>query len=160
MKKYYVTHFLISLLIFAVWFTPLCFAVDYVEATSVLNQAEFDLESAFDAVSVASNVGTDVTSLIEKLETGVSLLSEAQLAFRFGDYNEASLLALECSTILESLIIDADRLKVDAEKTRNYELFLTVIGSTIGLIFLVILAILFWKIIDKRYTAKVMDKET
>ena len=148
----------IFVIIFMVSWVPLCYSVNLAEATNELNQAEFNLNSAFAAVTKADNAGADVSRLLDTFYVGSNFLLEANLAFRAGDYDVASIFARECNTVVEGLVIDADKLTIDTERMRNNILLLTFVGSSIGLLLLVILGILFWKILKNRRYKQVLYK--
>ncbi|MCW3997873.1 MAG: hypothetical protein NWF10_04815 [Candidatus Bathyarchaeota archaeon] len=144
-------------LIFAVGYVPVCFAVDVVEATSAINQAELSLNSAFVAVAEADDAGADVVRLLDKLDVAGDFLSGAHLAFRAGDHESASLLAVECSNSVEGLATDAGWLKADAERTKTNNLLLTAVGSGVGLVLLLVLGIVGWRVFKKRYSERVLE---
>ena len=157
MKKCQVIIVCIVALILAVEYTPPCFAVDAVEATSAINQAELSLNSAFVAVAKADDAGADVAKLLDKLDAAGDFLSEAHIEFRAGDYEDASLLAVECSSTVEGLATEADLLRAGAERTKTDNLLLTVVGSGAGLVLLLVLGIEGWRVLKKRYFKRSLE---
>jgi hypothetical protein len=145
---------LIVLMLLAAWFVPACFAVDAVEANAAIGQAERDLGSAYVAVAEAEGAGADVSVLLNKLEGAGDFLSEAYSAFRVGDYENASVLAMECSNAVEGVAGDAARLKTDAESDR---LLLSSVGSSVGLVLLLVFGFLGWKLLKRRYFKRTLD---
>ena len=149
--------FCIFLLTFIVVYIPFCFSIEMDEANIIVNQAELKMKLAFAEVSKADDVGADTSGLIVQLEAGSLFLSEAKLALRADDYDAANSFALECINAAENLIIDADRLIVIAERIQHDILLFTVIGSSIGLVLLIVFGLIFWRVLKKRYFRKVLD---
>lgn len=150
----------IILLIVIIGYTSICFAVDVEVANINLNQTEFSLNSAFVAVSIADDAGADVTKLLDELDLAGVFLVDAHLAFKVGDYNASNLLALECSTIVENIVIEASRLKLDAERIQNDILLLMFVGSGVSLALLVLLGIICWRVLKNRYFKQVLNKRS
>jgi hypothetical protein len=147
---------LIVAMLLAVWLVPACFAVDAVEASGAISQAERDLGSAYAAVAEAEGAGADVSVLLNKLGSAGDFLSEAYAAFRTGDYANASALAMECSSAIEGVAGDAARLKSDAEAARSNGLLFAVVESGVGLVLLVVFGFLGWKLLKRRYFKQVL----
>jgi hypothetical protein len=148
---------LIVAVLLAVWLVPACFAVDAVEASGAISQAERDLGSAYAVVAEAEGAGADVSVLLNKLGSAGDFLSEAYAAFRTGDYADASALAMECSHAIEGVADDAARLKTDAEAARSNRLLFAVVESSVGLVLLVVFGFLGWKLLKQRYFRRALD---
>jgi hypothetical protein len=148
---------LIVLMLLAVWFVPCCFAVDDVEASGAIGQAESDLGSAYVVVVEAEGAGADVSLLLSKLSSAGDFLSEAYSAFRVGDYGSASALAMQCSSAVEGVAGDAASLKTDAESARSDRLVLTVVLSSVGLVLLIGFGFLGWVSLKRRYFKQTLD---
>ena len=148
---------LIASMLLAVCLVPACFAVDIVEASSAISQAERDLGSAYVAVAEAEGVGADVSVLLNKLGSAGDFLSKAYVALRAGDYGNASMLAMECSHAVDGVAGDAARLKADADRARNDRLPLTVTESGVGLVLLLVLGFLGWKLLKRWYFRRALD---
>lgn len=158
MERSRIIAFYIFVLIFAVNYVSTCFANDTIETTSIINQAEFGLNSAFMIVAEAQNAGADTAELIAKLNLASDFLSKAYLAKRVNDYENASSYAMECIETVEGVNIEADKLKSDAQINQNNIVFLNLLGSFVGLIFLVILGVLCWKGVKKWYFRSILNK--
>lgn len=148
---------LIVAMLLAVWLVPACIAVDAVEASGAISQAERDLGSAYAVVAEAERSGADVSALLNKLGSAGDFLSEAYAAFRTGDYANARALAMECSSAIEGVAGDAARLKADAERARSDRLLLTSVGSGVGLVLLLVLGFSGWRFLKRRYHKRVLD---
>lgn len=144
------------MLILAFWYVPACFAVDVVEATRAINQAELDLNSAIDCVADAADAGAKVTILLEKLDLAGDLLTKAHLAFRANEYEYSNLLAIECINALDIINSNADILQAEAENAKSDILLLTTLGSGIGLVLLLVLSIIIWRVIRKLYSKQIL----
>ena len=148
---------LIVLVLLAGLFVPGCFAVDAVEASGAISEAEHDLSSAYVVVAEAQDAGADVSALLNKLGSAGTFLSEAYVTFRVGGYENASVLAKDCSNAVEGVAGDAARLKTDAERARSDSLFLAVAESGVGLILLLIFGFLGWKLLKRWYFKRALD---
>jgi hypothetical protein len=138
-------------------FTPSCFAVSFDEASEAINQADRDLRSAFSAVAGAEVAGADVSVLLGELESAGDFLSEAFVAFRTGDYENASLFAMECRNIVEGISEDGLRLKANAESAQRNKFFLTAAGSGVGLVLLLVFGYLGWRFLKRWYFRRLLS---
>jgi len=146
----------VSVLI-AVWLVPACFAIDAVEASGAISQAERDLGSAYAVVAEAEGAGADVSVLLNKLGSAGDFLSEAYVALRAGEYGNASSLAAECSHSVAGIAGDAARLKADAERARSDRLLFTAGGSGVGLVLLLVFGFFGWRFLKRWYSRRVLD---
>ena len=144
-------------MLLAVWLVPACFAVDAVEASGAIGQAERDLGSAYAVVAEAEGAGADVSVLLNKLGSAGDFLSEAYVAFRAGDYGNASLFAMECNHAVEGVAGDAARLKADAERAHSDRLLLTATASGVGLVLLLVFGFFGWRFLKRWYSRRVLD---
>jgi hypothetical protein len=108
-------------------------------------------------VAEAERSGADVSVLLNKLGSAGDSLSEAYAAFRTGDYADASALAVECSSAAKGVANDAARLKTDAEAARSNRLLFAVVGSSVGLVLLVVFGFWGWKLLKQRYFRRALD---
>ena len=130
---------------------PASSAINSDEAADAISHAEQDLGSAYSAVADAEKVGVDVSELQANLSVSGDFLSEAHMAFEIGDYENARLLAIESSSGLDGVALDATHLKGEAEDAHDRLVFLTVFGSSIGLVLLTIFGLLGWRFLKRRY---------
>lgn len=147
---------LVSLLLI-VCFAPFCLAVDTNEASNALNNAETDLDLAFIVLAEAEDAGANVATLLEKLNDAGGFLSEAYAAFRDGNYESAVSSAGMCSVTVDGVADDGALLKSSAERLSGDRLFLSAVGSGIGLILLFVLGFLGWKMLEKSFSKRVSD---
>lgn len=144
-------------ILLVVWFVPICFAVDDIEASSAIIEAERDLGSAYALVAEAEGSGANVSVLLRRLGSAGDFLSEAYFAFRAGDYGNASLLTIECKHVIEGVAGEATDLKAEAEKTYSNSVLLTASGSAVGLVLLLLLGFFGWKFLKRRYFRRVLN---
>jgi hypothetical protein len=148
---------LIVAVLFAVWLVPACFAVDAAEASGAIDQAERDLGSAYVAVAEAEGAGAGVSTLLSELGSAADFLSEAYVAFRAGDYENARVLAVDCGNAVKGIAGDATLLKTDAERADRENFFFSVAESTVGLILLLVFGVAGWEMLKRRYLRRVLD---
>jgi hypothetical protein len=148
---------LIVLMLLAVCFVPVCFAVDAAKASDAISQAERDLGSAYAAVAEAEGAGANVSALLDKLNAGGVFLSEAHSAFEIGDYGGAFSSAVACSGAVGGVVDDAARLKENAGIAHNAVLLLTAVVSGIGVGVLLVCAFIFWRFLKRWYFRRVLE---
>lgn len=143
--------------LFVVQFVPVCFAVGFDEAAEAMGRAERDLGSAFVAVAEAEGAGANVSVLLGKLDAAGVFLSEADAAFRVGDYESAFSSAAACSSAVEGVIGDAARLKVAAELNQKVAFVVTLVASGVGVAVISVCAFFGWIFLKRRYFRRVLD---
>jgi hypothetical protein len=144
-------------LILATAWLPSCSAVDAAEARNAISEAESNLNSAFAAVAKAEVAGADIEGLVIQLREAGDFLSNANVKFRDGNYEAASSLAAECSKAVEGVAPEAVRLTQEAEGAKNDISILTILGTSVGLALLLVLAIAGWSRLRKRYHERVFE---
>jgi hypothetical protein len=157
MRKSQVAPVCIVLLILASGCLRICFAVDLNEAAEEINRAEISLNSAFVAVVEAYGAGAEVEGLVKHLEVSGGFLSEANLAFRSGDYEAAILFAAECRNAVSGLVAEAEELEAVAERTKSDTVFLTMFLSGVGFVLLLVLGFVGWLVLKERYFESVLE---
>ena len=156
-KKSKVIAFCFVALAFVAGCIPACFGIDVVGASEAINQAEMKIALAFSAVADAYNAGADVKELLEKLVVAGDFLTEANMAFRSGDFETAYSLALNCRSNIENLDTEAEVLMANVYAEKNNLIIWTVTGSFVGLILLVVLGIIGWRFLKRHYYERVFD---
>ena len=156
-RKFAIGAFCLVLSLFMVQFVHFCSAISYTEASEALELAENDLNSAFVAVAEAESAGAVVSELLEKLNLAGVFLSESQSSFGAEDYDRAFSSATACIVAVEDLVGSSRYLKVQAETVYNDRLFLTAIGSSVGLALVLFLGFIFWRFIKRRYFKRTFE---
>jgi len=144
-------------MIIAAWLIPAGFAVNVEEANAVISQAETDIGSAYAVVADAETAGVDISALLNQLSSAGDSLSRAYVAFGTGEYANASALAIECSRALDGVTVTAASLKAEAEKAHSDRLLFSMVGSSVGLVLLLVFGFLGWKLLKKRYFKRILD---
>jgi hypothetical protein len=152
-----IAAFLLVLFAAASLLIPVCHALGAAEAEDAIGKAERDLGSAYVAVSEAEGAGGDISFLVAKLNGAGELLAEAHVAFRAGDYESAISLAVECSRALDGVVGDAARLKAEAEEAHGDMVFRAACLSGVGLGLFLVLVLVGWQLLKKRYARRVLD---
>jgi hypothetical protein len=125
-------------------------------ATSAISEAEEVVALAYEAVLEAEQAGAEISGLLASLNEAGELLAKAQVAFRLGDFDEAVLSASLCSEICEVLKGEADELRVEAYGVKVMNSWLTMTGSTIGVVAVVFGSFWGWRVFKRRYIQKVL----
>ena len=139
------------------WLSSICFAIDSVDTSGAIAQAEENLDLAYIKVAEADAAGADVSLLLLKLDTAGGFLSEANSAFRSGDYERAYSSAIDCKTATNGIVDDAARLKMEAEENFNERWFLTRVGSGIAICVILVFAFFGWRMLKNRYLKQVSN---
>ena len=137
--------------------TPVCFAVDVDQARSSVSRAEQALGSVYVQVADAAASGADVSDLLNKLDVAGSYLSDAFAALKREDYENALQKAASCENELTGLKEQAISLEAEAKDASDFGLAESVIGSVIGLILIIVLGFIGWRILKRTYLKPSLD---
>jgi hypothetical protein len=146
-------------LVMLVWLVPLCFAVDASEAGKAIGQANQDLNAAYVKVAEADNAGADVSALMNELNSAGTYLSKANAAFKAGDYESASVLATDCSNSVKGVESEAANLESYARGAHDSMILLAVFVSAVGVVFVIVLGLMGWRLLKRRYFREILDKQ-
>jgi len=124
-------------------------------ASSVINQAEDVVASAYEAVLEAERAGANVSGLLARLNQAGEFLAGAWVAFRLGDFEEAARSASLCSEISESVKNEAGEMRVEAYGLRVKGFWLTMTGSLVGVVAVVFGSFVGWRVFKRRYYMRV-----
>jgi hypothetical protein len=129
----------------------LAIAVTETEAGLIVDEAEENLALTFEVVKEAEANGADISGLSEILNDATQLLAQAQNSFRVGDFDKASNfanLAIEIGNQVKSTALTLEEVKSDLPAK---ELWNTIIGSFLAVIFVVIFVFLGWNFFKRYY---------
>jgi hypothetical protein len=126
------------------------------DVAAKISEAESAVGQAFVAVLDAERAGANVSGLVVKLHEAGVFLAGANVAFRAGDYVNASLLAKQCLDFVDGVAADADVLKGQAESESQNRLFLTAALSSVGLSVLFVAGLFVWRFLKGRYVRRVL----
>lgn len=120
-------------------------------ATTSIERAENALVSAYQAVSEAEQVGADVSVLLAELNLAGEFLAEARMAYRLGDFDNATSYAYLGRYIGEGVEVKAYELK-DSEWRENIQrMWWTIMGSVLGVIVIASGSFWVWRFLKRRY---------
>ena len=146
------------LLVMVIWFVPVCFAVDGSEVSKAIDQAERDLNTAFAEVAGAEVAGAGVSMLLSELNSAGIYLSRANAAFNAGDFENAVVLAGNCSDAVKGVANEASNLRSSAEEEHSNTMFWAVFVSVFGMVSVIVLGFLGWGFLKRRYSTEVLNK--
>jgi len=137
--------------------SPHVHAIDSDEALLKIDAAEDGLRQAFVSVSVASEGGADVASLVSRLNSAGVLLSEARASFSAMDYDNAIALSSQCLDSLSGIVGEAVDLKIQSDAELSSRLFWSITFASIGLSILFVASLFIWRFMRNRYFRGVLD---
>jgi hypothetical protein len=126
------------------------------EAASALTDAERSIGSAYRAVLEAEQAGANVSSLLDQLNEAGQNLSVAHIAYAQGDFQKASDFANSSRNIGEEVQNAAVNLKNSMLYESAQRMWLTIIGSTIGVIIVFLGSFWVWRVLKSRYYGRVL----
>lgn len=157
MKAYQALGICLVVLAIEVTFVPICYSANVVQSKNAIDEAELNLNLAFAAVEAADQAGADIEIFLAQLSVAGDFISKAYLAFRAEDFEVALSLALESNNAVEGIASEAELLIVKAERIKTDVSIITAFWSSIGLVLLVVLSILGWRILKSRFLEKVLE---
>ncbi|MCW3977751.1 MAG: hypothetical protein NWE77_07450 [Candidatus Bathyarchaeota archaeon] len=137
-------------------FVVTAFAADESSAASAVAMAEADMVSAYAAVLEAEQVGANVSLLLVRLNDAGESLARAEVAYRLGDFNASVDLADVCAGISEEVKSEAYEVRNSAGNANVQRMWYTMIGSTSGVILVILGSLWFWRIFKRRYFRRVL----
>jgi len=130
--------------------------IDSGQASSIIGEADNSVRATFAAVAEAEAAGANVSSLSARLDEAGKALSAANVAFRLGDYENASLFAEQCLSIMEGVGSEAKGLKASAEVARQNQLILSAAFSSVGLSVLFVAGLFGWRSLKARFVRRAL----
>ena len=124
--------------------------------TVSLAEAEESLASAYETALEAEPNGANISSLFGRLNLGAEYLSEAHVWYRLGDSENATHFAGLCTEIAGDVISDAVELRDEAKRLEDANFFVTLFGSVVGVIVVVVLCSAVWLVFKRRYHRRVL----
>lgn len=126
------------------------------EAASALMDAEEAIESAYRAALEAEQSGANISSLLGQLNAAGENLSLASMAYRQGDFQKASDFANSSKNIGEEVQTAAVDLKNSASYESVERMWLTMIGSIVGVVVVSLGSFWVWRVFKRRYYDRVL----
>jgi hypothetical protein len=120
-------------------------------ADQKLIEAKTSFAQAFYAILDAEKVGSNITSLLNKLNKGSLFLADAENACRIGD-TETALAKVELVLLISNQVkLEAQRLKESNIASTQSAFWSTLTLSVVGIVVLLISLFLIWRIIKRNY---------
>ncbi len=94
----------------------------------------------------AEQAGANVSGLLARLNEAGELLAEAEVVFGLGEFDYVVFLADYCSEIGGEVRDEADELRVEAYGSRVMGSWLTMTGSTVGVVCVVFGSFWGWRV--------------
>jgi hypothetical protein len=120
------------------------------DAGNAIRLAERTVLDCYKAVFEAGKAGANVSSLLEVLNEAGWLLSRAKVAYNNGDFNLAYEYATNCTQMLDGLVGEANRLKLEAENSKRMDFLVNYVGSSVGAVAIVVGGYAFWVFLKRR----------
>ncbi|MEJ2241416.1 MAG: hypothetical protein P8Y18_04660 [Candidatus Bathyarchaeota archaeon] len=122
-------------------------AADEEDAAIVISNAESFIGETFESILLAEQAGANVSNLLDQMTIGGEYLSEANVMYRAGAYEDAVLFAdLSIETVNE---IRAESLQLIGTAENNFNL--TIFWSILGVILVSIVGFVSWSFFKKYY---------
>ncbi len=118
--------------------SPVLSSSDQETASSVITAAENAIVSAYEAVLGAERVGADVGDLLARLNEGARLLSEAQMGFEVGSFEEAVRLAELSSEVADEVLNETENLEIEVNSAWANRSWWFGVDSVLGVSFVLI----------------------
>ena len=125
--------------------------------TVSLTEAEEALASSYGAVLAAEQAGANVSGLFGRLNVGGEYLSEAYVWYRLGDSENANHFAGLCYDLVEDLRHEAIEFRDEAQRVKDAENAITIFGSVVAVIVVVISCFVSWSIFKRNYRRRVLE---
>ncbi len=125
--------------------------------TVSLTEAEEALASSYGAVLDAEQAGANVSGLLDKLNLGGEYLSEAYFWYRSGDSEAANHFAGLCRGVVGNVRNEAIELMDAAQRVKDAENSITIFGSVVAVIVVVISCFVSWSIFKRNYRRRVLE---
>jgi len=126
-------------------------------AMSAVDGAEVAVASAYEAVLDAEEAGADVSGLLAELNVAGGYLADAHVWLGFGDFDEAVRLADLCYDAVVDVRNEAFELESEANALSVTDSVLRMAGSMVGVVVVVFLGFVFWRVFRRRYNERVLE---
>ena len=153
--------FLLVLLVFA---API-FVSEALEASgenvaaSAIDGAEAVMVSAYEAVWDAEQIGANVSGLLVRLNVAGENLVNAHIWYGLGDFENATRFANLCYDIGDEVRNEAYELKSEVQGSWVGDLWLRMTISIVGVVSVVFLSFLVWRVFRRRYHKRALGME-
>ena len=125
-------------------------------AASAIDRAEASMVSAYETVLDAEQAGANVSGLLARLDVGGEYLGDAHIWYGLGDFGNATRFANFCYDVGEKVRNEAVELRNEARGVWVTGLVVRMTGSIIGVVVIVFLSFLVWRVFKRRYKRRVL----
>ena len=122
-------------------------AADKEDVAIVISNAESFMGETFESILLAEQSGADVSSLLDQMTVGGEYLSEANVMYRAGAYEDAVLFADLCIETVNEIRAESIELIGTAELNFN----LTIFWSILGVILVSVVGYVCWRFFKKYF---------
>lgn len=119
-------------------------------------EAEEALVSAYNVVLEAEASGANVSGLLDELNVGAEYLAEAYVWVSLGNSENTNHFAGLCHDIAEDVQSNAVELRDEAKDSWMSEYVVVMLGSVVGVILVVVLCFVGWRVFKRHYRKKVL----
>ncbi len=125
-----------------------------------LESANMAFKEAFNAIYDAKTAGANITNLIEQLNNGADLLTQAKYAYLQNDFDAVIIKSEGVILLVEQVNTAAQNAKLFAYNSSQSALWLIRGVSIIGSIIFIIVLLLLWTWFKQRYVKKMSSEVT
>lgn len=126
-------------------------------ASTAISSARNTLSDCYNAAKEAEAAGANITASVGILNEAGALLSQAELSYAAGDFDSAVTFAVESQNNLNGFIEEANALTTTAFLHQNQDFLINVVGSIIGTFAVVLVGVLVWLIVKRKYETDEAD---
>lgn len=127
------------------------FGVSENDAKAAIAEAEKNIVLCYNAVAEADAAGANVTTLIATLNEAGALLSKAELSYKTGDFDSAINFTSQSQDKLNGFVLEAKALTERTVQEHYWDFMITVGGSSVGTLAVVIGSFIVWRFLKKKY---------
>lgn len=139
------------LLAMSLSFLPSAVWADQVEAADAISSTRSQLLNCYNMARKAEAVVANIKTLTGALNEAGLFLSQAEFAFSNGDFTGAQYYAVQSQGKLADFISEANALLIAAAAQRNQDFLIDVLGSTGGIVAVLVGSLGFWSFLKKKH---------
>jgi len=115
-----------------------------------VNAASQKIATCYEAAAKASRAGANVSSLLQNLTAAGNLLSNAELALEYGNFNSSYALALQSQQLLQGFETQAVSEQNAAARANYWGFMINIVGSLLGTVAVLAGSFAVWTWLKKR----------
>lgn len=156
MKKQVLTRIIVTIALVAflsLWFAP---SISASEETISIETANASINNAFVNVLEAKKAGGNVTDLLIRLDTAGDLLAKAENTLKSGSTANVTASAESARQIANQINDDAIKLRNSSLAPSEFNNWITIAFSAIGVTVFTIVLLVVWKLFKRRYMNRLL----